>query len=80
MSLIKEKLKNYLKYFTVKELKREVQLLKKQFQVSKMTRHEVKQVILNHYNLFIHLLEKKQKVFPTDNFNQWVKIQFEEKE
>ena len=54
-----EQLKNHLKKFTVKELKKEVLKVKKDFQVSKLRRAEVEHVILSNHRLFRHLLNKK---------------------
>ena len=59
MEVINE-LKNHLKNFTVKELKKEVLNVKKDFQVSKLKRAEVEQVILKNHQHFMHLLKKKQ--------------------
>ena len=53
-------LKNHLKNFTVKELKKEVLNIKKGFQVSKLKRAEVEKVILKNHQHYIHLLKKKQ--------------------
>ena len=58
-------LKNHLKNFTVKELKKEVLNIKKGFQVSKLKRAEVEKVILKNHQHFIHLL-KKNKVKKTN--------------
>ena len=58
------KLKNHLKNFTVKELKKEVINVKKGFQVSKLRRVDVENVILKIHLLFQHLL-KKNKVKKT---------------
>lgn len=51
-------LKNHLKNFTVKELKKEVINVKKGFQVSKLKRAEVENVILKNPQHFLHLLKK----------------------
>ena len=56
----RDKLKNHLKNFTVKELKKEVMNVKKGFQVSKLKRVDVENVILKNHLLFIHLLEKNK--------------------
>lgn len=60
-------LKNQLKKFTVKELKQEVLKVKKDFQVSKLKRVDVENVILLNAQRFIHLLGKKKvkKAKPT---------------
>ena len=58
-------LKNHLKNFTVKELKKEVLNIKKGFQVSKLKRAEVEKVILKNHQHFMHLL-KKNKVKKTN--------------
>ena len=55
-----DKLKNHLKNFTVKELKKEVINVKKGFQVSKLRRIDVENVILKNHLLFLHLLEKNK--------------------
>ena len=62
------KLKNHLKNFTVKELKKEVLNIKKWFQVSKLKRAEVEKVIINHHQDFMHLLQKN-KVKKTKSTN-----------
>jgi len=56
-------LKNHLKHFTVKELKKEVMKVKKKFQVSKLKREDVERVILLYHQDFLHLLkiDKKKK-------------------
>ena len=56
-------LKTHLKKFTVKELKKEVMKVKKQFQVSKLKREDVERVILLYHQDFLHLLkiDKKKK-------------------
>jgi len=59
-----DQLKNHLKNFTVKELKKEVINVKKGFQVSKLKRVDVENVILKNHLLFQHLL-KKNKVKKT---------------
>ena len=58
-------LKTHLKKFTVKELKKEVMKVKKQFQVSKLKREDVERVILLYHQDFLHLLkiDKKKKPF-----------------
>ena len=53
-------LKNHLKNFTVKELKKEVVNVKRGFQVSKLKRVDVENVILKNHLLFQHLLEKNK--------------------
>lgn len=60
-------LKNHLKNFTVKELKKEVIDVKKGFQVSKLKRAEVENVILKNPQHFLHLLKKNRvkKTKPT---------------
>ena len=58
------KLKNHLKNFTVKDLKKEVINVKKGFQVSKLRRVDVENVILKNHLLFQHLL-KTNKVKKT---------------
>jgi len=60
-------LKTHLKKFTVKELKKEVMKVKKQFQVSKLKRVDVENVILKNHQHFLHLLEKNKvkKTKPT---------------
>lgn len=50
-------LKNHIKKFTVKELKKEIKNVKYTFQVSKLRRAEVEQVILKNYQYFTHLLQ-----------------------
>ena len=62
-----DQLKSHLKNFTVKELKKEVLNVKKDFQVSKLKRAEVENVILINHQHFKHLLEKKKakKTKPT---------------
>ena len=55
------KLKTHLKKFTVKELKKEVMKVKKQFQVSKLRRADVERVILLYHRDFLHLLKDKKK-------------------
>ena len=55
------KLKTHLKKFTVKELKKEVMKVKKQFQVSKLRRDDVERVILLYHRDFLHLLKGKKK-------------------
>ena len=54
-----EQLKNHLKNFIVKELK-EVIAVKKGFQVSKLKRADLENVILLNHTLFRHLLNKKK--------------------
>ena len=60
----RDQLKNHLKNFTVKELKKEVINVKKGFQVSKLKRVDVENVILKNHQHFLHLL-KKNKVKKT---------------
>ena len=55
-------LRNHLKNFTVKELKKEVVAVKKGFQVSKLRRAQVEAVILSYPSLFKHLLNKNPKI------------------
>ena len=62
--MVNEQLKNHLKNFTVKELKKEVIAVKKGFQVSKLRRADVENVILKNHQHFLHLL-KKNKVKKT---------------
>ena len=57
---IHDQLKNHRKNFTVKELKKEVVKVKKDFQVSKLRRANVEKVILNNHLLFKHFLEKNK--------------------
>ena len=59
----RDQLKNHLKNFTVQELKKEVNV-KKGFQVSKLKRVDVENVILKNHQHFLHLL-KKNKVKKT---------------
>ena len=58
--MVNEQLKNHLKNFTVKELKKEVIAVKKGFQVSKLRRADVENVILKNHQHFLHLLKKKK--------------------
>jgi len=62
-----DQLKNHLKNFTVKELKKEVLNVKQGFQVSKLKRVDVENVILKNHQHFLHLLEKNKvkKTKPT---------------
>ena len=62
--MVNQQLKNHLKNFTVKELKKEVINVKKGFQVSKLRRVDVENVILKNHQHFLHLL-KKNKVKKT---------------
>ena len=62
--MVNQQLKNHLKNFTVKELKKEVINVKKGFQVSKLKRVDVENVILKNHQHFLHLL-KKNKVKKT---------------
>ena len=48
--MVNEQLKNHLKNFTVKELKKEVIAVKKDFQVSKLRRADIEKVILKIIN------------------------------
>ena len=70
---IHNELKMHLKNFTVKELKKEVINVKKGFQVSKLRRADVENVILKNHQYFLHLLkknkplEKKPKPTAKDN-------------
>jgi len=57
---IHDELKMYLKNLTVKELKKEVVNVKKDFQVSNLRRADVENVILKNHLLFKHLLEKNK--------------------
>ena len=58
--MVNEQLKNHLKNFTVKELKKEVIKVKKGFQVSKVRRADVEKVILKNHQHFLHLLKKNK--------------------
>lgn len=58
--MVTEQLKNHLKNFTVKELKKEVIAVKKGFQVSKLRRADVEKVILKNHQHFLHLLKKNK--------------------
>ena len=58
--MVNEQLKNHLKNFTVKELKKEVIAVKKGFQVSKLRRADVENVILKNNQHFLHLLKKNK--------------------
>ena len=58
--MVNEQLKNHLKNFTVKELKKEVIKVKKGFQVSKLKRADVENVILKNHQHFLHLLKKNK--------------------
>ena len=58
--MVNEQLKNHLKNFTVKELKKEVIAVKKGFQVSKLRRADVEKVILKNHQHFLHLLKKNK--------------------
>jgi len=58
-------LKTHLKKFTVKELKKEVMKVKKQFQVSKLKREDVERVILLYHQDFLHLLKIDKKKKPS---------------
>ena len=58
--MVNEQLKNHLKNFTVKELKKEVIAVKKGFQVSKLRRADVENVILKNHQHFLHLLKKNK--------------------
>ena len=58
-------LKTHLKKFTVKELKKEVMKVKKQFQVSKLKREDVERVILLYHQDFLHLLKINKKKKPS---------------
>ena len=62
--MVNQQLKNHLKNFTVKELKKEVINVKKGFQVSKLKHVDVENVILKNHQHFLHLL-KKNKVKKT---------------
>ena len=62
--MVNQQLKNHLKNFTVKELKKKVINVKKGFQVSKLKRVDVENVILKNHQHFLHLL-KKNKVKKT---------------
>lgn len=53
-------LKSHVKKSTVKEFKKEVVIVKKGFQVSKLRRAEVDPVILKREHLFQHLLNKNK--------------------
>ena len=58
--MVNEQLKNHLKNFTVKELKKEVIAVKKGFQVSKLRRADVENVLLKNHQHFLRLLKKKK--------------------
>ena len=58
--MVNEQLKNHLKNFTVKELKKEVIKVKKGFQVSKLRRADVEKVIIKNHQHFLHLLKKNK--------------------
>ena len=58
--MVNQQLKNHLKNFTVKELKKEVINVKKGFQVSKLRRADVEKVILKNHQHFLHLLKKNK--------------------
>ena len=58
--MVNEQLKNHLINFTVKELKKEVIAVKKGFQVSKLRRADVENVILKNHQHFLHLLKKNK--------------------
>lgn len=58
--MVNEQLKNHLKNFTVKELKKEALAVKKGFQVSKLKRVDVENIILKNHQHFLHLLEKNK--------------------
>ena len=58
-------LKTHLKKFNVKELKKEVMKVKKQFQVSKLKREDVERVILLYHQDFLHLLKIDKKKKPS---------------
>ena len=58
--MVNEQLKNHLKNFTVKELKKEVIAVKKDFQVSKLRRADIEKVILKNHQHFLHLLKKNK--------------------
>ena len=55
----RQKLKNHIQNFTVKQLKKEILKVKKEFQVSKMNRNQVEAVILLQSHHFKYLLNKK---------------------
>ena len=61
-SKLRSKLKEHLKKFTVKELKAEVLKVKKGFQVSKLKRDEVINIIIENPWHFFHLVAKKKNV------------------
>jgi hypothetical protein len=65
--------RNDLKGITVKQLKQEVMKVKRGFQVSKLKRVDVENVILNNQELFNHLLTidvpKKEKVVKNKKIN-----------
>ena len=75
--MVNEQLKNHLKNFTVKELKKEVINVKKGFQVSKLKRAAVENVILKNHQHFLHLLKKNKvkKPKPTAKDNNTNKQQ-----
>ena len=58
--MVNQQLKNHLKNFTVKELKKEVINVKKGFQVSKLRRADAEKVILKNHQHFLHLLKKNK--------------------
>ena len=58
--MVNEQLKNHLKNFTVKELKKEVIAVKKDFQASKLRRADVEKIILKNHQHFLHLLKKNK--------------------
>ena len=59
----------HLKKFTVKELKQEVLKVKKQFQVSKLKRIDIENIILLNEQHFKHLMKKVK-----NNFNNIIEI------
>ena len=69
--MVNEQLKNHLKNFTVKELKKEVIAVKKGFQVSKLRRADVENVILKNHQHFLHLLKKNKVKKAKPNKSQY---------
>ena len=59
-----EKLRNHIKNFTVKQLKKEILLVKREFNVSALKRDQVKAVILSYPYHFKHLLNKRGDMKP----------------
>jgi len=59
-----EKLRNHIKNFTVKQLKKEILLVKREFNVSALKRDQVEAVILSYPYHFKHLLNKRGDMKP----------------